>query len=392
MVCLKKLGLAIVIGMISVFLSGCALVRVNPERDMAQVVARFNGNEILKGEVIDIFDRQKELWGITEEMERDPEARETILSVKKQILDTLIDEKIVENEAIEAGFTVREEDIRKAQEEFNEQLLSYAEFLKEQDEEAEREGVDYEKKAREVFDGELKAMGLTEREYVEMVALSARVQEFRESKLAGVEAAQEQVQEYYNKQLELQKAGQARLDQGDVALMREPAARVKHILIALPDEEQAEYRRLRGEGLNDEAESYLAEKLEAIRPKAQEVLGKARMGENFEELIAAYGEDPGMVDNEEGYTVKRGGGFIPQFEEAALALEEVGQISDLVGGQFGYHIIKLYEKMPGHIYTLEEKREEIEALLDSRMQETEWNSLMETWREEANITRYTERL
>ncbi len=389
---MKKLGLAIAIGMISVFLSGCALVRVNPERDRAQVVARFTGKEILKGEVIDIFDRQKELWGITEEMERDPQVRETIISAKKQILDNLIDERIVENKAIEAGFTVREEDLSKAQEEFNQQLLSYAEFLREQDDEAERVGVDYEQRAREFFDEQLQAIAMTEREYIEMMALQGRVQEFRESKLAGIEALQEQVQEYYNKQLEVQKANPAQVAEDDVELMREIAAWVKHILIALPDEEQAEYRRLRGEGLNDEADAYIAERLEAIRPEAQKILVRAKAGEDFEALIETYGEDPGMVDNEEGYRVTMGGGFIPQFEEAALALEEVGQISDLVGGQFGYHIIRLYEKIPGHIYTLEEKREEIEALLDSRMQEAEWNLLMETWREEANITKYTERL
>jgi len=392
MVFLKKFSLVVIISLISVFLAGCVLVRVNPERDRAQVVARFAGEEILKGEVVDIFDSQKERLGITEETERDPEARESILALKTQILDDLVDEKIIEIKAIEAGFTVREEDIDKVQEDFNEQLLSYAEFLREQDEEAEREGVDYEQRAREVFDEQLQTMGLTELEYFEMMALNARVQEFREDKLAGVEASEEQIQEYFNTQIEAQKANPAQVAEGEVELMRAPTARVKHILIALPDEEQAEYRRLRGEGLNDEAEDYLAEKLAVIRPEAQAILDRAKAGEDFEELIATYGGDPGMVDNEEGYRVTSGGGFIPQFEEAALALDEVGQISDLVGGQFGYHIIRLYEKVPGHIYTLEEKREEIETLLDSRMQETEWNSLMETWREEANITKYTERL
>ena len=190
----------------------------------------------------------------------------------------------------------------------------------------------------------------------------------------------------------MQKANPGQVASGDVILTREPTARVKHILIALPEDEQAEYSRLRGEGLNEEADVYLAEKLEVIRPRAQEILNRAKAGEDFEALITTYGEDPGMVGNEEGYRVTRGGGFIPQFEEAALALEEAGQISDLVGGQFGYHIIKLYEKIPGHIYTLEEKTEEIETLLSNRMRETEWNSLMETWREEVDITRFTERL
>jgi len=389
---LKKISGLVIFALVLVFLSGCALVRVNPERDRAQVVASVAGQEILKGEVLDIFDREKARMGITEEMERDPQVRESILSAKTQILDSLVDQKLIEMKAKEAGYTVREEDINQAQEDFNEQLLVHAEFLREQDEEAAREGVDYEQRAREVFDGELTALGLTEREYVEMVALQARISEFRDSMLAGIEASQVQVEEYYNNQLEVQKANPGQVASGDVILTREPTARVKHILIALPEDEQAEYSRLRGEGLNDEADVYLAEKLEVIRPRAQEILNRAKAGEDFEALITTYGEDPGMVGNEEGYRVTRGGGFIPQFEEAALALEEAGQISDLVGGQFGYHIIKLYEKIPGHIYTLEEKTEEIETLLSNRMRETEWNSLMETWREEVDITRFTERL
>jgi len=389
---LKKISGLVIFALVLVFLSGCALVRVNPERDRAQVVASVAGQEILKGEVLDIFDREKARMGITEEMERDPQVRESILSAKTQILDSLVDQKLIEMKAKEAGYTVREEDINQAQEDFNEQLLVHAEFLREQDEEAAREGVDYEQRAREVFDGELTALGLTEREYVEMVALQARISEFRDSTLAEIEASQVQVEEYYNNQLEVQKANPGQVASGDVILTREPTARVKHILIALPEDEQAEYSRLRGEGLNEEADVYLAEKLEVIRPRAQEILNRAKAGEDFEALITTYGEDPGMVGNEEGYRVTRGGGFIPQFEEAALALEEAGQISDLVGGQFGYHIIKLYEKIPGHIYTLEEKTEEIETLLSNRMRETEWNSLMETWREEVDITRFTERL
>jgi len=36
----------------------------------------------------------------------------------------------------------------------------------------------------------------------------------------------------------------------------------------------------------------LKEKLEAIKPKAEEVLNKAKNGEDFEALIKEYGEDP----------------------------------------------------------------------------------------------------
>jgi len=389
---LRKYFAFISLSLIMILLSGCMLVQVNPDRDRAQVLATLNGEEILKGEVLDIYEQQKKSWGITPEIEANPQHQETLLNIKKQILDDLIDERIVENQAKAAGFTVRPEDIEKARADFEQQLRSHAEFLREQDEEAKREGVDYEQRAREFFDRQLEALGMTEQEYIEIVAQRGRIQEFREYKLKDLVATKDDVQKYYDDQLALQQANPAQIDEQEVTLIRQPAARVKHILIALPQQQQDEYQRLMGEGKNDEAEAHLAQSLEGIRPKAQEILQRARAGEDFEELIAEYGEDPGMVDNEEGYVVQKDGRMIPQFEEASLALENVGDISDLVGGQFGYHIIKLYESILGNIYTLDEKTEEIEALLDSRMQETEWNSLMEQWREEAKIERFPNRL
>jgi len=51
----------------------------------------------------------------------------------------------------------------------------------------------------------------------------------------------------------------------------------------------------------------LKEKLEAIKPKAEEVLNKAKNGEDFEALIKEYGEDPGMESEQykDGYTVTK---------------------------------------------------------------------------------------
>lgn len=389
---MRKVVLGLIVVLFVFALSGCGVVRVNPDRDREQVVATFNDGEILKGEVIDRFDSMKLQMGITEEMENDPAQSESILMAKGQILDSMIDERITEKKAYEAGFTVRDEDIAEAQANFDEQLLNYADFLREQDDEAAREGVDYVERAREVFNTELERMGFTEEAYIETVALQTMLQEFRESLVSDVVADAEQVQNYYDMQLELQRTSPNPVGQDDIPLIRDASARVKHILISLPEEDQTEYRRLRTEGLNDDADTYLAERLELIRPQAQAILDRANAGEDFELLIETYGEDPGMIDNEEGYTVTAGGGFIPEFEEASLALTEIGQISDLVGGQFGFHIIRLYEQTPEHTYTFEEVREQIQELLNGRMRSTRLNELLATWREEANIVRFTDRL
>jgi len=75
-----------------------------------------------------------------------------------------------------------------------------------------------------------------------------------------------------------------------------------------------------------------------IEPIAAAILDRIRAGEDFDTLMRTYGEDPGMANNPQGYTFTRG--FMdPPFEEATAALE-IGEISGLVRGHWGYHIIK----------------------------------------------------
>lgn len=85
------------------------------------------------------------------------------------------------------------------------------------------------------------------------------------------------------------------------------------------------------------------------KAKAQEILDKAKNGEDFAALANQYSEDPGNK-NQKGepqgglYKDIPKGRMVPAFEQAALALEP-GQIApNLVESDFGYHIIKLEKK------------------------------------------------
>lgn len=83
--------------------------------------------------------------------------------------------------------------------------------------------------------------------------------------------------------------------------------------------------------------------------KAQEILNRAKAGEDFAKLANEFTEDPGNKDPKgelQGgfYGDNPKGKMVPQFEQAALALEP-GQITaELVETDYGFHIIKLERK------------------------------------------------
>jgi foldase protein PrsA len=105
---------------------------------------------------------------------------------------------------------------------------------------------------------------------------------------------------------------------------------------------------------DEEVEEYIKTKPEydvtAKKTKAEEILQRAKSGEDFAKLADEFSEDPG---NKDPKTQKGKGGlyenvgkgqFMPEFEKAALELEPGKIAEQLVETQYGYHIIKLESK------------------------------------------------
>jgi parvulin-like peptidyl-prolyl isomerase len=73
-------------------------------------------------------------------------------------------------------------------------------------------------------------------------------------------------------------------------------------------------------------------------------LKRARAGEDFAKLAKEYSEDPGSKDKGGEYKFPKGQ-MVAEFEAAAFSLN-TNQISDIITTRFGFHIIKLLEKLP----------------------------------------------
>ncbi len=96
-----------------------------------------------------------------------------------------------------------------------------------------------------------------------------------------------------------------------------------------------------------------------------------------------YGEDPGAKQMPEGYTFSRGE-MVKEFEDAAFAMN-VGEVSELVKTQYGYHIIKVVDKIPERQILLDEIKDAIRPELDQKAKNDFIEELLDKWKAAGSI-------
>jgi len=143
-----------------------------------------------------------------------------------------------------------------------------------------------------------------------------------------------------------------------------------------------------------ETEAKLAETTEAayaeILPVAEEVLAKVQAGEDFDALLETYGEDTGMKSEPaktRGYLICDGLTlYVPEFQEAAMALKNVGDVSGLVKTSFGYHILKYAQDIEsGAVEYTDEVKEHLHSDMLLTAQEAAYEAAVTQWVSEAKV-------
>jgi peptidyl-prolyl cis-trans isomerase C len=120
--------------------------------------------------------------------------------------------------------------------------------------------------------------------------------------------------------------------------------------------------------LKPETEVRASHILVETEEQAKEIGKRLKAGEDFAKLATELSKDPGSgkQGGDLGFFTKER--MVPEFSTAAFALE-IGQVSEPVKSQFGFHVIKMTEKREKPVPSFDEVKDQIEQFMFRRAQQ-----------------------
>ncbi|NLD59165.1 MAG: hypothetical protein GX647_05890 [Clostridiales bacterium] len=189
---------------------------------------------------------------------------------------------------------------------------------------------------------------------------------------------------------------------------------VKHILFKFDEDQSARYADLIGkkdalntektaepeEGVEKREDAVIDGEIAAIdqqldalyqelMPEVEAAEARFNDGEDINALIAELNEDTGMT--EDGYAVAANSAlWDPAFTAGAMAIPEIGGISEPVRGIYGVHLIYYMADIPAGAVPLEQIHDKVETTaLEDKLADT-YSAQLDAWKQELNLKMYLE--
>ena len=240
----------------------------------------------------------------------------------------------------------------------------------------------------------------------------------------GAEASEEDVKAEYDQRVSDQQArfeasadefGSAALNSEVIYYVPEGYRSVYHILLLLSDEDQATLRGLNGdlsaaqtalesgegdeEALKAQIEELETQKKALLQPlydRMAEVQKRLDDGEDFKALIAEYNEDPGMMNEptaSQGYYIWADSELWEMsFRDAAMAIAEVGGVSEPVDTAYGLHLIYYDHDLEAGPVDFDTIKDSLKTELDESLRADRLNAHVQELMDNAVIEYHLENL
>jgi parvulin-like peptidyl-prolyl isomerase len=193
--------------------------------------------------------------------------------------------------------------------------------------------------SQEAFERQLKAVGMTPDDLRSKILQEATATATLGREL-GIKVTDAEVKQYYD-------AHPADFEQPETV-------KVQHILLLT---------------INPTTRAPLSDdQVKAQRQKIDDILKKAKAGEDFAKLATEYSEDPGSKEKGGELPPFSHGDMVAEFEAAAFSMK-TNTVSDVITTAYGYHIIKLNAKTPAKKLALTDKVPQTDLTISDKINE-----------------------
>lgn len=407
---MKKLFAAASSILLAALLAGCGIFTVNADRDMAQVVARVNGAEITKGEVVGIADAYAQYQGFKT---TDANYKDELKSVRTEYVESLIKNKLVLTHGKDYGITGLSADEQKQadtqyQQNINTAKSTASDALK-------AEGVtnptdqQIMDRVNKNFAANHSSPDKMKKSLEEQMLVDKTSQAMRNT-VQDKDLSEQEVKEFYDSALSTQKSTydatpsefESAYNNKQFLVYYLPGYRlVKQIFIPVSDADKTNLDTLAQN--NDPTVGTVSQQaLAKIKPTVDEVYAALKNGKTFDELITTYNKDTGEASYPDGYLIgdktdvsaitesSSEEFYLTDIKTAAMKLAKAGDYSvDAIATQYGYHILQYVKDITpvGEVpYDTIKDQARTNALADK--QEKAYNDLLAKWGKEDKIDRY----